>query len=175
MFLLKGFRVKVIIIIGDNMEQNHNLKWIILIIIVGIVFFALYHTIGFPKEYDGYIIWFCAIILVILAIAVLIEKKPSFDPDKIEASSKTIMTKFKEVKTISRRDSSPSYYIITSWLNPGDNKLYFFTSSDIGYDATENIKATGIEEFPITYEAGNIENYMMDVNKVKEVHNEKTR
>ena len=65
----------------------------------------------------------------------------------------TISTKYKDIKT-TRDDDGTDYQIITSWVNPEEEKIT-------------------IKEFLVTYEQNNIRNYEMDITKLDEVKYEK--
>ena len=112
-----------------------------------------------------------------LGICVLKSDKKAADKNKkIDSAPITINTKFKDIMYSYDRDtSSDYYYLITSWVNPDDHKLYLFRSNDIRYDAKEEIKRKGITEFKVTYESGNIKNYKVDTSILSGVHYEKTR
>ena len=85
-----------------------------------------------------------------------------------------INTKLKEVIVNSDSDGDTTRYIITSWVNPLDRKLYIF-GDYISYEAEKTIKENNIHELPVRYEAGNIKNYEIDTNMLNEVNYETNR
>lgn len=103
-------------------------------------------------------------------------KKVAEEKVKRESAPITINTKYKEIMyRYDREMASKYYYLITSWVNPEDHKLYLFRSDDIGYDAEKEIENKGITEFKVTYESGNIKNYKVDTSILSGVKYEETR
>ena len=102
------------------------------------------------------------------------ENKAIKNDNKIQSSPVIIKTKFKEIREHYDRDTGSDYYIITSWVNPEDKKIYFFKSDNVVYDYTEAIKKNGITEFTVNYEAGNIKNYKVDTSILKEINYEQS-
>ena len=136
------------------------------IAIAFIAYFTL-HDIASDKDLI-YIVAPILAIFFIVGISNLIEANQELKKLKQrQAAPVTINTKFNEVRVQHVDDGPTHYYVITSWINPNNNKIYLFKSKEVDYSANDIIKRNGIVEFPVTYEAGNINNYEVDLSRLE--------
>ena len=103
------------------------------------------------------------------------DKKDKENSEKRKYNGVTIDADFDSVRMITRgggiddRSHNHTYYtIICSWVNPDDNKLYYFESGSLYKDPEDLIKEKNITKFKVTYEVGNIKNYEVDLSDVEE-------
>lgn len=114
--------------------------------------------------------------LVIIGIWFIIEdKNRKENKRKREQSSTTIYADFDSVSikgtsgSFDEKGPDRIYYtIVCSWVNPDDNKLYYFESDSLYHNPKELIKEKNINKFKIIYEIGNIKNYEVDLSDVEE-------
>lgn len=101
-------------------------------------------------------------------------KKDKENSEKRKYNGVTIDADFDSVSPIIRGGSIDEkehhtwYSITCSWVNPDDNKLYYFKSDSLYNNPEELIKEKNITKFKITYEVGNIKNYEIDLSDVEE-------
>ncbi len=163
LFYLKQLSKIVIMIIGGRMSGNKLMG--LFLIIIGLVFGFIMHPIS--PESD--IIVFPLVGLLII-IGLVIGSRKAYQEELRDA---VITTKIKEVADY-YHDGDTTYYIITSWVNPADQKLYIFKNY-ISDEDEKRIKELQIKELPVRYETGNIENYKIDLEGIKEVNHEKNQ
>ena len=151
--------------------------WGLLLIGVGIYcFYAIFLMIFIDFEIENLfaIPFFLIVGIIFTAFGRFLLNKDKIRKNDKEKRQIQITTKYKEIKTESY-DSITDYYIITSWVNPEDNKLYLFKSEEVGRNAEKIIQDKKITEFKVSYEPNNIENYEVDISTIKEVENEKNK
>lgn len=106
------------------------------------------------------------VVLIILGFKQIKEDNQDMIKDNYYISVKT---KFKETREFSGSENVPGYcYVITSWVNPNDHKLYLFRSKNVGYGNGKIIEEMGISEFVVNYNSRNIKDYEMDVESLRE-------
>ena len=157
--------------------DNKNKGWILIIIGFILVVFLIIKVIISGEAVNEFIffMFFPGCFSMIYGIFVLNGGKTVIkNENKMETAPIIINTKFVEVREHYDRDNGSDYYIITSWVNPDDKKIYFFNIVYVGSDYTEIIKKNDIK-LPVTYEAGNIENYKMDISILKEINYEQSK
>ena len=152
-------------------------------IIMGIcsIVYLVYISITYTSDIFGsdeylYLLPLGLLSIVLIIFGILFIKEDNNDAVK-DSYYISVKTKFKGTREDSGSENLPSYcYIITSWVNPSDNKLYLFKSEDVGYGNGKIIEDMGISEFIVNYNYYNIKDYKMDVDYLLErLKNEKNR
>ena len=125
----------------------------------------------------GLIVLICLIALSLIVGGIFLirgDKKRKQNAEKRKNNGVDIYADFDEVNIILNNggindSSSQSYYTIKcSWVNPDDNKLYYFKSDALYHNPEKLIAEKNIQKFKVTYENGNIKNYEVDISEVEE-------
>ena len=148
--------------------MEYNKKGGITCLAVGIAFGAICLSFETPKGILGFAL---IIPLFFVAVGIYLLSKVKKEIDNKSLRNVIINTKLKEMIVNSDSDGNTTRYIITSWVNPLDRKLYIFRDY-ISYEAEKTIRDNNIHELPVRYEAGNINNYEIDTNMLNEVNYE---
>ncbi len=151
--------------------MEYNKKGGITCLAVGLAFGAICLSFETPKGIIGFAL---IIPLFFVAVGIYLLSKVKKEIDNKSLRNVIINTKLKEMIVNSDSDGDTTRYIITSWVNPLDQKLYIF-GDYISYEAEKTIKENNIHELPVRYEAGNIKNYEIDTNMLNEVNYETNR
>ena len=151
--------------------MEYNKKGGITCLAVGLAFGAICLSFEVPKGILGFAL---IIPLFFVAVGIYLLSKVKKEIANKSLRNVIINTKLKEVIVNSDSDGNTTRYIITSWVNPLDRKLYIF-GDYISYEAEKTIKENNIHELPVRYEAGNIKNYEIDTNMLNEVNYETNR
>ena len=151
--------------------MKYNKKGGITCLAVGLAFGAICLSFETPKGIIGFAL---IIPLFFVAVGIYLLSKVKKEIANKSLRNVIINTKLKEMIVNSDSDGDTTRYIITSWVNPLDQKLYIF-GDYISYEAEKTIKENNIHELPVRYEAGNIKNYEIDTNMLNEVNYETNR
>ena len=151
--------------------MEYNKKGGITCLAVGLAFGAICLSFEAPKGIIGFAL---IIPLFFVAVGIYLLSKVKKEIANKSLRNVIINTKLKEIIVNSDSDGNTTRYIITSWVNPLDRKLYIF-GDYISYEAEKTIKENNIHELPVRYEAGNIKNYEIDTNMLNEVNYETNR
>ncbi len=151
--------------------MEYNKKGGITCLAVGLAFGAICLSFETPKGIIGFAL---IIPLFFVAVGIYLLSKVKKEIANKSLRNVIINTKLKEMIVNSDSDGDTTRYIITSWVNPLDQKLYIF-GDYISYEAEKTIKENNIHELPVRYEAGNIKNYEIDTNMLNEVNYETNR
>ena len=151
--------------------MEYNKKGGITCLAVGLAFGAICLSFETPKGMLGFAL---IIPLFFVAVGIYLLSKVKKEIANKSLRNVIINTKLKEVIVNSDSDGNTTRYIITSWVNPLDQKIYIF-GDYISYEAEKAIKENNIHELPVRYEAGNIKNYEIDTNMLNEVNYETNR
>lgn len=151
--------------------MEYNKKGGITCLAVGLAFGAICLSFETPKGMLGFAL---IIPLFCVAVGIYLLSKVKKEIDNKSLRNVIINTKLKEMIVNSDSDGNTTRYIITSWVNPLDRKLYIFRDY-ISYEAEKTIRDNNIHELPVRYEAGNIKNYEIDTNMLNEVNYETNR
>lgn len=151
--------------------EEYNKKGGITCLAVGLAFGAICLSFETPKEVLGFVL---IIPLFFVAVGIYLLSKVKKEIANKSLRNVIINTKLKEIIVNSDSDGNTTRYIITSWVNPLDQKLYIF-GDYISYEAEKTIRENNIHELPVRYEAGNIKNYEIDTNMLNEVNYETNR
>ena len=135
--------------------MEFNKKGGITCLVVGLAFGAICLSFETPKGVLGFAL---IIPLFFVAVGIYLLSKVKKEIANKSLRNVIINTKLKEMVVNSDSDGNTTRYIITSWVNPLDRKLYIF-GDYISYEAEKTIKENNIHELPVRYEAGNIKNY----------------
>ena len=135
--------------------MEYNKKGGITCLAVGLAFGAICLSFETPKGIIGFAL---IIPLFFFSVCIYLLSKVKKEIANKSLRNVIINTKLKEVIVNSDSDGNTTRYIITSWVNPLDRKLYIF-GDYISYEAEKTIKENNIHELPVRYEAGNIKNY----------------
>ena len=151
--------------------MEFNKKGGITCLAVGLAFGAICLSFETPKGVLGFAL---IIPLFFVAVGIYLLSKVKKEIANKSLRNVIINTKLKEVIVNSDSDGNTTRYIITSWVNPLDRKLYIF-GDYISYEAEKTIRENNIHELHVRYEAGNIKNYEIDTNMLNEVNYETNR
>lgn len=135
--------------------MEFNKKGGITCLAVGLAFGAICLSFETPKGVLGFAL---IIPLFFVAVGIYLLSKVKKEIANKSLRNVIINTKLKEVIVNSDSDGNTTRYIITSWVNPLDRKLYIFRDY-ISYETEKTIRDNNIHELPVRYEAGNIKNY----------------
>lgn len=151
--------------------EEYNKKGGITCLAVGLAFGAIFLSHETPK---GVLVFALIIPLFFVAVGIYLLSKVKKEIANKSLRNVIINTKLKEIIVNSDSDGNTTRYLITSWVNPLDRKLYIF-GDYISYEAEKTIRENNIHELPVRYEAGNIKNYEIDTNMLNEVNYETNR
>lgn len=135
--------------------MEFNKKGGITCLAVGLAFGAICLSFETPKGVLGFAL---IIPLFFVAVGIYLLSKVKKEIANKSLRNVIINTKLKEMVVNSDSDGNTTRYIITSWVNPLDRKLYIFRDY-ISYETEKTIRDNNIHELPVRYEAGNIKNY----------------
>lgn len=153
----------------ERKRKNFNIAEGVFLIVTGIFFIWIFIkvTLGTPNAY-----YFLPIIIpmsipsigaIVFGWKLIFRAKQ--EEEKQKKRTKRIISKYREFVYAGDSDH-PYYYIITSWVNPDDHKLYYFSSNNVPYETEKLIETTKITNFPVDYEPGNIKNYKIDFSNI---------